>query len=133
MRAQEWAEPGGLDAAVAWAPCDSTPVVRGKGGSGVWHQNRELPCCECHTCMFFNFHTCDVPMRTGRTLTLWELSCEGKWTRFGCLVFEVVRPAELFLVNCAQLIVQEVEHNIGTPAQACRILSRLVGLTSVVT
>jgi hypothetical protein len=36
-------------------------------------------------------------------------------------------------LQSAVRIHDQIQHLIGTPAQACRILSRLVGLTSVVT
>jgi hypothetical protein len=103
MRVGEWAKRGGFGA-LACALCDSTPASH-------------RACFPLHRgCEFREgCHGCDLDFysvfseKTGRTLTLCEFCFQGEWTRFGRRVFEVVRPAQLFLVDCAESLIWRCE------------------------
>ena len=100
--AQEWSRRGGLDGTLVCALCDSTPITYREG-----FRSGHLDCalhrdgCYCN----LDFYTSRISEKTGRTLTLCEFCFEGEWTRFGRQIFEVVRPVQLYLVDCAESIV----------------------------
>jgi hypothetical protein len=101
VRAEEWKRHGGFDGALVCAPCDSTPATCRKE-EFPRHDHASLDGCHGFD---LDFHASDVSKRTGWTLTLREFCLEGKWTRFGCWVFEVVRLAQLSLVGCAESVI----------------------------
>jgi hypothetical protein len=103
--AKEWKRRSGFDGALVGALCDSTRKEK-----FPHHDCARLDgCCGCD----LDFHASDVSERTGRTLTLCEFCHEGKWTRFGRRVFEVVRLAQLSLAGCAESIIWSLEQHGG--------------------
>jgi len=100
MRAEEWVKRGGSNGSLVCALCDVDPVSyrvtnfpthvgRCEFGSGCYH-------CD------LDFYTVE---KGGRTISLCEFCYEGEWTRVGRRVFEVVRPSEFFLVDCAESLI----------------------------
>ena len=116
MCVQEWAKRGGLDGTLVCALCDSTPITYREG---FW--SGHLDCAlEHHDGCYCNldFYTSKPSKRTGRTLTLCEFCYEGEWTRFGRQVFEVVRPVQLYLLECAESVVWSNQQYDGDMVRA---------------
>jgi hypothetical protein len=108
MCVKEWVKHGGLDGTLTCVLCGSTPVTY-KDGLGAGHRDCEG---DCYTCGL-DFYTSKGSERTGRTVTLCEFCYEGEWTHFGRRVFEVVKPAQLYLVDCAESIIWSYQQYDG--------------------